>query len=642
MKLHAPSLLAAVLVTLVLMPIFEVGFLADDFYMGEKIAERAVESPGVISAIHDAFAHRWTPMFDVFRPLTIISLQVDYVVFGANGAAHHITNVVLWLLCALVFSGIAARLTKADGAWTRAAWVLLFGAWPAGIEAVGWLVAREDLFCAFFGLLAFRMLLARPDRPGLVAMILVGAFLSKETSVVLPLVLLWTDFVLDPARLGGGTVQRALATIRRHGPSLGLLVGYFALRYALFGKIGGDYNGRPYSEFLFEEGAAGRIAGAIGDCFVRLAAPVNDYAWLRLFGFASTAVLFALPLLAGVVIVLGLRQRRDGDLRVPLAGLAWFFGPLLLLVVPLDGVGPGMEKSRFLVIPMVGWLLTIAVALARLRDAGSRRLAIGLGIAIVAAGGASWRLNLTSYTKATARVDLILGQVTDQMETGSGGLILRTAPRGRPRGVHHELSLIEGCHVLSAALFHATRPPYITPGITLRPVPDDLVNQLPEIIGFEGTRPYVAEFVPSNLGGPAIHILARAGLYGDDPHLEPRHGTRIAPGWTPEFSIRGLRGPATSADHVRIVVLEPLGNSAIADLPWRLEEPTADDPDHYTLRVRGGEFEVFRRKVNTRLPLTWEVIERLPHGYFLWWAEVYEGDRLLVRSQYQVVHLPAR
>jgi protein O-mannosyl-transferase len=87
----------------------------------------------------------WTPM-------TMLSHMVAVQVFGLNPWGHHLINVVLHAINAVL---VFALLQQVTGAKWRSLWVAVFFAvHPLRVEAVAWVTIRRELLLTFFGLLS--------------------------------------------------------------------------------------------------------------------------------------------------------------------------------------------------------------------------------------------------------------------------------------------------------------------------------------------------------------------------------------------------------------------------------------------------------------------------------------------------------
>lgn len=81
-------------------------------------------------------------------PLTDISHQLDWELFGANAGGHHLTNVLLHAATAMLLFCALLELTKAF--WRSAFTSALFAVHPLRAESVAWVVERKDVLCGLF------------------------------------------------------------------------------------------------------------------------------------------------------------------------------------------------------------------------------------------------------------------------------------------------------------------------------------------------------------------------------------------------------------------------------------------------------------------------------------------------------------
>lgn len=172
------------------------------------------------------------------RPLKIWLLALDLLVWGANPFGFHLTaNVIFGLDIVLVFLIL-------DPLFPGRRHLALLGAGatamhPIFAEIVPFITAREETLALLFVLAAFWVFVGFRERgaspiPFHVCFAL--GLLSKESTItVLPLVLGW-DLVHGRLRL-----EHARSALRLYGPTLLILLVYFALRWIAFGNFkGGD------------------------------------------------------------------------------------------------------------------------------------------------------------------------------------------------------------------------------------------------------------------------------------------------------------------------------------------------------------------------------------------------------------------
>jgi hypothetical protein len=316
-----------------------------------------------------------------YRPAFLWSLDLDQQLWpGSPGGAHmqslawHGAAVLaLFLLLVQVVPGSAALLGAA-----------LFAFHPAQSEAVAWIAARNDLMVAALGIGGIAVLL--PERPEprrlvLGGALLLGAFLSKESAMALPVLLLG----LDCARWGrprGGARLGALAAP---------LLIYLVLRLS--------------ADVPMPNSTLPSLADA-SNVLVH---------YLSLVGFPrplsvgrTLAELVWSPQAIGTAAVVGLGMlwtlRRGGAL----AAVGLVFGGLAFAPVLASLAAYGQLGDRFIYLPLAGISLAFAAGLPRSISSRSGALALvtlGLtGFLLVSERLPDWRDSEQLWTAEVARV----------------------------------------------------------------------------------------------------------------------------------------------------------------------------------------------------------------------------------------------
>jgi tetratricopeptide (TPR) repeat protein len=130
-------------------------------------------------------------------PVTRISHLIDAQLFGSESGWHHLTNVLLHSVAALLLFAILLYSTGA--VWRSALVALLFGVHPLHVESVAWVAERKDVLCALFWFLTLLVYLRYAKRPTwdrylVVILVFSLGLMSKPMMVTLPFVLLLFDF----------------------------------------------------------------------------------------------------------------------------------------------------------------------------------------------------------------------------------------------------------------------------------------------------------------------------------------------------------------------------------------------------------------------------------------------------------------
>jgi tetratricopeptide (TPR) repeat protein len=354
-----------------------------------------------------------------YHPLTWLAHMLDVELFGLDPGPHHLVNVALHALNAILALFLARALL--GDLWAALATAALFALHPLRVESVAWVSERKDLLCAFFYLAALLAWLhhARAPSAGRYALVLVLvllALLAKPMAVTLPCALFLLDF-WPLARLEAARPWRARAPATRTRLVLEKLP-FFAL--AALGAVTTWYAqevegaASGWTEVPLDLRLLNALA-ALGTylrqslwpaelaCFYPLAAIVAAEPHATLLGPALGTLAF----LAGLTL-LAWRLRA----RAPwfLAGWLWFFG-LLVPVIGLKQVGMQAHADRYTYLPLLGpaWILCGAArALARRRVAlapallGTLLVALALLAARTRAQLATWRDTSSLFRQALA------------------------------------------------------------------------------------------------------------------------------------------------------------------------------------------------------------------------------------------------
>ncbi len=480
----------------VLHPLLGVAFLADDYHALERIHAHVTAEGSLAAALEGFFTQAWDERFQIFRPFLLLSLAADLAVFGPDSTAFHATNLVLHGAAALAATFAVGRLAGLRARGPRRVLLLFFLVTPASIEAVAWTVGREDLLLLLFSSLALG--LHAGGRPCLAALALAGAFCSKETAVVVPFMIGATAVLREGSSLRPGAMIRRLATA---WPSAVVLVAYFAVRVAIFGGLGTNYNGRSLWSFIPTTQYGFTFPGRVAHTLMMLAAPLTASAARATSALAALRIAVALPQasLAAVAFLGGTGRR---DLRQPALALVLILLGISLLV-PIYAVSPHLQQSRALALPSLGAGLLVAGGLRRLRP---RTLAAAAAALLATAAYAHDR-NRRDYLEAS-RLGRALTQSLDAALAPTDG---RTPP---PPALilGHRHAALPGSHVVGNGIHAAARPPF-------RAVPRRIVPILPE----DGMSP-LADAVRGAEGRALILLFSDSGTIESAGFLPPPPG----------------------------------------------------------------------------------------------------------------------
>ena len=278
-------------------------------------------------------------------PATWVSHMIDVRLFGFESGWHHLHNVLLHALAAILLYIFLQAATAAR--WRGALVASLFALHPLHVESVAWVAERKDVLSASFWFLTLCAYVWYARRPAwgrylAVVLALCLGLMAKPMVVTLPLVLLLLDF-WPLARLRQnwqGAVWEKLPLFALSGAAAAITL--------LVQEHAGAVKALPFSTRL--ENATQSYALYIQKTFWPLGLAVF-YPYPQHFViFHVLAAGLLLAAVAGAAIAL-----RD---RWPylLTGWGWF----VITLIPVIGfvqVGGQARADRYMYIPMAGLLI---------------------------------------------------------------------------------------------------------------------------------------------------------------------------------------------------------------------------------------------------------------------------------------------
>lgn len=333
---------------------------------------------------------RWafaTGEVSYWHPLTWLSHQADWSLFGANPRGHHVVA-TLWHALNAVLAFLALR--RLTGAvWLSAIAAALFAWHPLRVESVAWVAERKDVLSGAFGLATLwayagyahaRVAGKRAIGWYLASLLLfAGGLMSKPMLVTLPLVLLALDFW----PLGRFSRVSWLRLGLEKVPFLVLSAAVSVVTVVAQRQVGTLSEVLPLGARLAN--AAVSVARYLGKFF----APVNLAVLYPHPGWWPALAVIAAVALAAVLSVVAWWQR----VRRPwlLTGWLWFLAALL----PASGVvqvGIQSMADRYTYLPLIGvtvallWTLRDALHAATLR----RYAWIATGLVLAGCAARTW------------------------------------------------------------------------------------------------------------------------------------------------------------------------------------------------------------------------------------------------------------
>ncbi len=163
----------------------------DDTYVTENNYIKTGVNPESIKwAATAVIASNW-------HPLTWISHMIDWRLFGADAAGHHIVSLLLHI-GAVIFLFLFLNKTT-NNLWPAAFAAALFALHPLRVESVAWIAERKDVLSMFFGMAClftytFYTESSKPSRYFLCLILFMLSLMSKPMLVTLPFVLMLLDY----------------------------------------------------------------------------------------------------------------------------------------------------------------------------------------------------------------------------------------------------------------------------------------------------------------------------------------------------------------------------------------------------------------------------------------------------------------
>jgi len=499
-----------------------VGFFLDDVHNLESALD-AGPDPHALANAFTVFDPRSAQVWCLdrqalhfFRPLLLLSLELDYLVWGAHAAGFHATNLALHVANAWMLHALLLRLRLPPPRALAAAAV--FAAFPHHTVAVIWISGRTELLLAAF-LLASLVLHARAiqERSGtmlaLSCISAVLALLTKEGAVALPAYLATVEWALRPSG------EPARAWLRRAAlrllPATALAAAFGAWRLLAFGQVGTPP--APYYVSPLDPAFP---------AFFAIKAIYYAFAWLTTFPVmpvAPVAFLFEHPVVLAVLALatligwaLVIRRVREEPSFWPL--LAWA-GICQLPVAML------MSSNHYMYMGNAA----VAAVFALLLPAGGWRVrAAAAGIAVLF--GAHAAQGIVGYHRLSAQeralAEAVRHAAPETMQPGSD-LYIANAPLVAAH-VGQRLRVLEGATALRPHMLTVSADPFA-------------VAEAPQA-RWEGDRTLVLEKPGGLLPGPMGELFRMMGV-----QAEP--GREYAAG---PATVRPSAGPDGAVDRVSV------------------------------------------------------------------------------------------
>jgi tetratricopeptide (TPR) repeat protein len=330
-----------------------------------------------------------------WHPLTTISHMLDCQLFGLKAGWHHLTNVLLHIVAAILLFFALRQMTGA--LWRSAFVATLFAIHPLRVESVAWIAERKDVLSGVFFMLTLLAYVHYVRAPSIgrylfVAVVFAFGLMSKPMLVTLPLLLLLLDYwPLSRIRDPSSDIRRRLLTLVLEKIPLIALSAVSSV-----------------VTFLAQRGAVGwteqlPVLARINNAAVTYVAYIWQMLWpVKLAVFYPHPenrlplweIILSLLLLLGVTAAaIALRKQRPYFIT----GWLWYLG-MLVPVIGLVQVGWQGRADRYTYLPQIGLYIVATWAVADLTASWRRQRTILSAAAILTIAVLSWRAWVeTSY-----------------------------------------------------------------------------------------------------------------------------------------------------------------------------------------------------------------------------------------------------
>jgi len=280
-----------------------------------------------------------------YRPFQMVTYAADYSVWKLNSRGYHLTNILLHTLAALLLYWLISILYR-DALIALLA-SMFFVVHPIHSEAVAYISGRSDSLAAIFMLLSFVFYIKRVRTGKIrfcILMILsyIGALLSRETALILPLLLLTYHYVFEDK-------------IRFMEFSYFLIVTFIYIVLLVFILPPGNF----YTAFFQ------RLPGffvAIASYIRLLILPIHLHMGygIKLFNLTDPKAVAGIMTLVFLLFYVLKNKGRKG---ITIFSISWF----LIALLPVSNLYPvnAYMSEHWLYIPSVGFFMILSGSLSR-------------------------------------------------------------------------------------------------------------------------------------------------------------------------------------------------------------------------------------------------------------------------------------
>jgi tetratricopeptide (TPR) repeat protein len=355
-----------------------------------------------------------------WHPLTTMSHMLDCQLYGLKAGWHHLTNVLLHSLAAVLLFLALQCMTQAP--WRSAFVGAVFAVHPLRVESVAWIAERKDVLSGVFFMVTLLAYFYYTREPSFVRYLAVTAavavgLLCKPMLVTLPLVLLLLDY-WPLARMRGrrsGTTHQLVQLAIEKIPLIALsTVSSVVTFVAQRGAVGG-------TEEL-------PISARINNAIVSYVIYIRQMFWptkLAVFyphpehRLLIWEIGVALGILVAITLAAFLLRKKAPYL---ITGWLWYLG-MLVPVIGLVQVGWQGHADRYTYLPQIGLYVAITWVVGDLSAFWRLQRAVLSAAGVLIIGALAWVAWLqTSYWRDSETLFIHALRVTTNNDVAQNNL----------------------------------------------------------------------------------------------------------------------------------------------------------------------------------------------------------------------------
>lgn len=352
-----------------------------------------------------------------YRPIALLWLFANHLLFGLNPSWWHVTTVLAHLAATTMVYVLITRLV--NDRLTAGFAALIFGLHPAHIEAVAWVSGFTEPLLAVFFIAAFLFYLkgreGRGRHLGWLALSLGSyslALLTKETAIVLPALIAAFEWIFAEDRSRSRDQNKLASSLKFYWltgraalvcvlPFLALTVGYLIARTIILKGL--SHAARTVS-----------VSTAFFTWPSMLWFYIKHLVWpVGLSGFYDAAFVkspdvvgFMLPAAAVAIVGAGVWLTARRSIKSTRLAIGFAVALMLLPIIPALNLSIFREgelvHDRYLYLPSIGFSMLVAMGIARLRSGelklfGRPALQVVAAIALTAALGLATALQQVNW-----------------------------------------------------------------------------------------------------------------------------------------------------------------------------------------------------------------------------------------------------